>query len=114
MNPLFRKTALIAASLGLLVSLFIALSPATTKTADRRDDGRADDERAPARTTTAATTTETAPTPTARRCQHRHDPVTIRGGRRSVGSAHYGPAEPGASVRRRSDSPTTSTCTATT
>lgn len=43
MNPLFRKAALIAASLGLLVSLYIALRPG-------------DDEAAPA-TTTAATTT---------------------------------------------------------
>jgi hypothetical protein len=50
-NPLFRKAALIAASLGLLVSLFIALRP---------DD---DDEAAP--TTTAATTTEPPPATTA-------------------------------------------------
>ena len=49
MNPDFRKVALIAASLGLLVSLFFALRP----------DG--DDEAAA--TTTAQTTTE-APPPT--------------------------------------------------
>ena len=45
MNPLFRKAALIAASFGLLISLYLALSP---------DDG---DEAAPP-TTTLATTTE--------------------------------------------------------
>ena len=46
-NPLFRKTALIAASLGLLVSLFIALSP---------DDDEETATTSAART--AATTTE--------------------------------------------------------
>jgi hypothetical protein len=46
-NPNFRRVALIAASLGLLVSLYIALSP--------------DDDEA-ASTTTAATTTAPAPT----------------------------------------------------
>jgi hypothetical protein len=52
MNPLFRKAALIAASLGLLVSLYFALNP------------RDDDEAAPA-TTAATTTAETEPTTTA-------------------------------------------------
>jgi heme/copper-type cytochrome/quinol oxidase subunit 2 len=54
MNPHFRKAALIAASLGLLVSLYFALNP-------RDDDGEA----GPAATTTAATeptTTEPATT----------------------------------------------------
>jgi hypothetical protein len=53
-NPLFRKAALIAASLGLLVSLFIALNP---------DD---DDEETATTvaTTTAAMTTEPEPTTT--------------------------------------------------
>ena len=56
MNPNFRKVALIAASLGLLVSLFLALSP---------DDG---DDAAPtatveAQATTAPATTEAAPGP---------------------------------------------------
>jgi len=46
-NPLFRKAALIAASLGLLISLFFALNPD-------------DDEEA---TTIATTTAETAPEP---------------------------------------------------
>ena len=49
MNPDFRKVALIAAALGLLVSLFLALRPD-------------DDEAAP--TTTAATTTPPATTET--------------------------------------------------
>jgi hypothetical protein len=47
MNPNFRKVALIAASLGLLLSLFIALQP--------DDDGEA------GATTTAAQTTTAAP-----------------------------------------------------
>jgi hypothetical protein len=52
-NPLFRKVALIAASLGLLVSLFLALNP---------DD---DEETATTvATTTAATTTEPESTTT--------------------------------------------------
>jgi len=55
MNPDFRKVALIAASLGLLVSLYFALRPGD------------DDEAAPtttAVTTTAPTTTEAPPTTT--------------------------------------------------
>lgn len=52
MNPLFRKAALIAASLGLLVSLFFALSP---------DD---EDETGTTVATRAATTTEPPPPPT--------------------------------------------------
>ncbi len=51
MNPTFRKAALIAASLGLLVSLYFALNP-------RDDDGEA----GPA--TTAATTAATEPATT--------------------------------------------------
>jgi hypothetical protein len=47
MNPDFRKVALIAASLGLIVSLFVALRP--------------DDEDAVSTTTTQATTTAPAP-----------------------------------------------------
>jgi hypothetical protein len=50
-NPLFRKAALIAASFGLLVSLYFALNP------------RDDDEAAPA-TTAATTTATTEPTTT--------------------------------------------------
>ena len=60
MNPLVRKAALIAASLGLLVSLYIALNP--------RDDDDAAPATTAAATTTEATTTEattTAPTTTA-------------------------------------------------
>ena len=49
MNPHFRKAALIAASLGLLVSLYFALNP------------RDDDETGPA-TTAATTTAATEPT----------------------------------------------------
>jgi pyruvate/2-oxoglutarate dehydrogenase complex dihydrolipoamide acyltransferase (E2) component len=48
MNPDFRKVALIAASLGLLVSLFVALRP---------------DEEDAASTATTATTAATAPPP---------------------------------------------------
>jgi hypothetical protein len=51
MNPHFRKAALIAASFGLLVSLYFALNP------------RDDDEAAPA-TTAATTTATTEPTTT--------------------------------------------------
>ena len=48
MNPDFRKVALIAAGLGLIVSLYFALSPG------------GDDETTPTRTTTAAATTAPA------------------------------------------------------
>jgi hemolysin activation/secretion protein len=51
MNPDFRKVALIAASLGLLISLFFALRPD-------------DDEEQAAQTTTAQTTTEPPPATT--------------------------------------------------
>ena len=51
MNPDFRKVALIAASLGLLVSLFVALRP------DDGDDGAT----TTAAQTTAQTTTEAPP-----------------------------------------------------
>ena len=63
MNPLFRKAALIAASLGLLVSLYFALNP--------RDEDDTATPTTTATTTTAATqpattapaTTETEPPP---------------------------------------------------
>jgi len=57
MNPDFRKVALIAAALGLLVSLFFALRPDD-------DDGSAAGTTI-AETTTAETTTEAPPTTTA-------------------------------------------------
>ena len=54
MNPDFRKVALVAAALGLLVSLFVALRPSD------------EDETAPATTTIATTTAEeTVPAPPA-------------------------------------------------
>ena len=56
MNPDFRKVALIAAALGLLVSLFFALRPGD-------DDGSAT-ETTIAQTTTAETTTEAPPATT--------------------------------------------------
>ncbi|HWH05492.1 MAG TPA: hypothetical protein VNT23_03520 [Gaiellaceae bacterium] len=52
MSPNFRKVALIAASLGLLVSLFVAL---------REDDDGADRARTTPAATTAATTQEATP-----------------------------------------------------
>jgi hypothetical protein len=57
-SPYFRKVALIAASLGLLVSLYVALSP---------DDGgeSAATTTAPAKPTTTDRTTTTAPATTA-------------------------------------------------
>ena len=72
MNPNFRKVALIAASLGLVVSLFLALSPGD------------DDEPAPTTTTaaqtTSAATTTTAPATTAPATTAPEEPevVTIR------------------------------------
>jgi hypothetical protein len=57
-NPLFRKVALIAASLGLLVSLFIALNP------DDDDEAATTVATTTAATTPAATTTEPEPTTT--------------------------------------------------
>ena len=53
MNPDFRKVALIAASLGLLISLFFAL---------RDDDEDSAAQTTTAQTTTAQTTTEAPPT----------------------------------------------------
>ena len=53
MNPDFRKVALIAASLGLLISLFFAL---------RDDDEDSAAQTTTAQTTTAGTTTEAPPT----------------------------------------------------
>ena len=66
MNPDFRKVALIAAVLGLLVSLFVALRP--------------DDEEDAAATTTVATTTAPATTtePPATTAPKPPDAVTIR------------------------------------
>jgi hypothetical protein len=70
-NPLFRKAALIAASIGLLVSLFIALRPdddeeATTTTATTTAATTTEPPPATtAETTTAATTTEPPPATTA-------------------------------------------------
>ena len=59
MNPEFRKVALIAAALGLVVSLFFALRPGDEEDAA----GTPTVETAPA--TTAAATAETEPTTTA-------------------------------------------------
>lgn len=56
MNPEFRKVALIAAALGLLVSLFVALRP--------NDEDDAAGTATAAETTTAATTTEPPPATT--------------------------------------------------
>ncbi|HSO01233.1 MAG TPA: hypothetical protein VLS46_01800 [Gaiellaceae bacterium] len=66
MNPNFRKVALIAASLGLLVSLFLALSP--------------DDDEPAATTTTAMQATTEATTTTAPATTEPEEPevVTIR------------------------------------
>lgn len=71
MNPQFRTVALIAASLGLLVSLYIALSP--------------DDDSAAPATTSGAPTTETVTEPPATTTEHSAttapkppDVVTIR------------------------------------
>lgn len=66
MNPNFRKVALIAASLGLLVSLFLALSP--------------DDDEPAATTTTAMQATTEATTTTAPVTTEPEEPeaVTIR------------------------------------
>ena len=45
MNPDFRKVALIAAALGLLVSLFFALRPGDDDESATADDDRPDDDR---------------------------------------------------------------------
>ena len=73
MNPNFRKVALIAAALGLLVSLYVALSPGD------------DDEAAPATTSLATTTApattappETTTAPPATTAPKPPDVVTIR------------------------------------
>ena len=58
MNPQFRTVALIAAGLGLIVSLYFALSPGG-------DDNAAPTTPTAAQTTTAATTTEAQVTTTA-------------------------------------------------
>jgi hypothetical protein len=57
MNPDFRKVALIAASLGLLISLFFALRPG--------DDDHQEAQTTAAQATTAQTTTEAPPATTA-------------------------------------------------
>jgi cytoskeletal protein RodZ len=56
MNPTFRKVALIAATLGLLLSLFLALRPDDDETAAPATT--AAETQPPAATTTAPTTTE--------------------------------------------------------
>ena len=56
MNPDFRKVALIAATLGLLISLFFALRP--------DDDDETSGQTTTAQTTTAQTTTEAPPATT--------------------------------------------------
>jgi hypothetical protein len=69
-NPQFRTVALIAAGLGLIVSLYFALSPG------------GNDEATPAttaaETTTAATTTETEPTTTAATTTAPAEPDVVR------------------------------------
>ena len=80
MNPLFRKVALIAASLGLLVSLFLALNPdddeETATTVEATTAATTEPEPATTEaTTTEATTTEPPPTTTAPPVP---DVVTIR------------------------------------
>jgi hypothetical protein len=71
MNPDFRKVALIAASLGLLISLFFALRP---------DD---DNEQA-AQTTTAQTTTEAPPATTTEQVTTEAPPPTTTQGPETV------------------------------
>ena len=70
MNPQFRTVALIAAALGLIVSLYFALSPG------------GDDNAAPAttaaQTTTAATTTEPEVTTTAATTTEPAEPQAVR------------------------------------
>ncbi len=115
MNPDFRKVALIAASLGLLLSLFLALRP---------DD---DEEAAPTTTvatTTAPTTTATEPPatttePPATTAPKPPDVVTIRitvpERHRAEGAPLFGQAGPeGRDRRPHRAQPTTCTCTATT
>ncbi len=71
MNPQFRKVALIAAGLGLLVSLYFALSPGG-------DDETASDDATAAQTTTAATTTEPEATTTAATTTAPAEPQVVR------------------------------------
>jgi hypothetical protein len=71
MNPDFRKVALIAASLGLLISLFFALRP------DDDDDQAA--QTTAAQTTTAQTTTESPPTTTEQVTTEAPPPTTTQG-----------------------------------
>ena len=71
MNPDFRKVALIAASLGLLISLFFALRPG-------------DDNEQAARTTTAQTTTEAPPATTTEQVTTEAPPPTTTQGPETV------------------------------
>jgi hypothetical protein len=83
MNPTFRKVALIAATLGLLLSLFLALrpgdddetAPPTTTAAETRPATTAE-EPPPATTEEAETTT--APTTTAPPPEPAFDTVAVR------------------------------------
>jgi hypothetical protein len=65
MNPEFRKVALIAAGLGLLLSLFLALRPDDDESASLTTTAVTTDQQPPATTTEPpATTTEPPPTTT--------------------------------------------------
>ena len=72
MNPDFRKVALIAASLGLLISLFFAL---------RDDDEDSAAQTTTAQTTTAQTTTEAPPTTSEQVTTEAPPPTTTAGSR---------------------------------
>ena len=77
MSPDFRKVALIAASLGLLVSLFFALRP--------------DDDVEAAGTTTAATTTDRATTTERMTTTERHRGAAARAAGRPGADRRAGP-----------------------
>ena len=92
MNPDFRKVALIAASLGLLVSLFVALRP------DDEDAGTT----TTVETTTSATTTEPPPeTTTAATTAPPPEPQVVRA--RIVVPADTAPTVKKLSVQRDKD-----------
>jgi hypothetical protein len=77
MNPEFRKVALAAAVLGLVVALFVALRP-------KDDDGSASATTTAAATTTGAATTEatpTQPTTTATTPEPTTIAIVVQGGR---------------------------------
>ena len=84
MTPQFRKVALIAASLGLLLSLFLALRPAGND-----GSGATTVQATTVQATTQAATTETAPTTTAPAATVPAEPTTlaivVRGGRPTGG-----------------------------